>query len=163
MIGERSFLPKGALCLMFRDQPGIEADLTLNFRSYTRDEVAEILHKQVGGWPLEVRRLLSLAGGLNPGVSVKKALEYRELVREKGSGRPNENSLLTVMSNVWGIDRLGLSEPDYGFLRSLRENVDSQGPANLGLLTGLGFISIENEMPSLTPRGLEAINAQEGK
>lgn len=162
LAGERSFLTKGAVCLMSRDEQDIEADLTLKLHSYTRDEVAEILHRRVGGWPLEVRRLLSLAGGLNPGISKTRALEYRNLLREKGSGRPNENSLLSVMADEWGIDRLGLGPKDYEYLRALRDTVDPPAVPNHGLLMGLGLISMKKGMTTLTSRGEEAVNAQEG-
>lgn len=104
----------------------------IRLKPYTRDEVAEIVGRDNRGWSLEVRRLIAMAGRMTPRVAKERAKDLRRILQQDHSGgRPSEALVLGVMTDEWGLDRLGLSEQDHTYLRLL---LDSRGPAGLSNL-----------------------------
>lgn len=130
--------------------------------SYTRDEVAEILRTSIGGWPLEIRRYLALAGRLSPALAMQRATQFREIIKQKSpSGRPSESMLLEAMGD-WGIDRLGLVPSDYETLGSLhRGEQPDVAFEDRSLLERLGLIQQKSGSVRLTGRGREAYSLWE--
>lgn len=108
---------------------------------YTRDDVAEIVGRIYKGWPLEVRRLIAMAGRLTPRIAKERAKDLARILEQDHAGaRPSEALVTDVMLKEWGLDRLGLSQQDHAYLALL---LDSRGPA--GLVNLASRMSLEAE------------------
>jgi DNA sulfur modification protein DndE len=127
---------------------------------YTRDEVAEILRREIGSFPLEVRRYLALAGRLNPGQALERASEFLKWARD-AKRTPSEGLVLELMEKRWQLDRLGLTEEDYSLLASLTTEPGSTPPATLAFLERLQLIRKRGSAWRRTPRGEQALTARE--
>lgn len=117
--------------------------------SYSRDEIARILGRQYGRWPLEVRRMVANASRL----SLNRASELaRHLDAEAAETIPgasmSEAVALAIVRDRWQINRIGLDATD----RRLLERLDSSEPsadldpaerAALPYLADLGLISTD--------------------
>jgi DNA sulfur modification protein DndE len=154
----------GGVLLGARELPRDSSRIDLCLESYTRDEVAEIIKRVMGGWPLEVRRHLALAGRLTPGGSLLLAQEFQAEVRSRGGNvRPSETLLLGIMESKWGIDRLGLTKSDYQTLHGIQEGIisgDDVEQIDSFFFGRLGFIKTIAGGLTLTSRGAEALKAQ---
>lgn len=157
----------GGLLLGASHLPADSTRTDLTFESYTRDEVAEIIRRVMGGWPLEIRRHLALAGRLTPGTALRLAQEFQAEVRTRGANaRPSETLLLAMMEGKWGIDRLGLTQDDYAFLNELATTPISQEGIqqnDLLFMTRLRLIRATGDSVALTDRGAEALRAKEAQ
>jgi len=111
----------------------------------TRDEVAEIVGRIYKGWPLEVRRLVAMAGRLTPRIAKERGRDLaRILEQDHGGSRPSEALVTDVMEKEWGLDRLGLSHQDHAYLKLV---LDSKGPA--GLINLASRMSLEPDQVEL--------------
>lgn len=114
---------------------------------YTRDEVAEIIHRSYRGWGLEVRRLVAMAGRITPRMAKERARSLEMILTQDYSGtRPTEVLVTKIMNDEWGLDRLGLSKTDYGYLRILNSSSQPIGLANLASQMGVEPAQIELEI-----------------
>ena len=140
------------------------SDLALE--SYSRDEIAEVIKRSVGSWPLEVRRHLSLAGRLVPHDALVLAGEFRDAIRSRGNNsRPSETLLLTLMREKWGLDRLGLGQSDYTTLGRIAKNqvvISDLSLRDVFFFSRLGLVRQLRQSVELTSRGREALEAWEG-
>lgn len=135
--------------------PEIELD------PYTRNEIAEILRRQIGGWPLEMRRYLALAGRLNPNLAISKAEEFSNIARSSASARPSEGLLLEVMEREWGMDRLGLKAEDYLFLERVYQGAELSDDIEGTFIERLGLAQIGADGNFyVTRRGRQALDAR---
>lgn len=153
----------GALIVSGREKP-IGQGHELPMSPYTREEVAEILRRAIGSWPLEMRRLLAVAGRLNPSDAVAKANEYFSIAKALGPGAgPSESHLLGVMHEKWGVDGLGLLPSDYAYLQVLpSRGADSEaGHDVVDFLERLGLIRRAAQEVALTERGRLALEAHQ--
>jgi DNA sulfur modification protein DndE len=125
---------------------------------YARDEVAEILRRELGQWPLEIRRLVVLAGRFNPGAALNRMHETLELAKTAGKGgRPSENMLIELMEREWGMDRLGLTDDDYKLLGEVSDGRDSSAEGDRAFVERLGLIRVAGSATTITPRGHEIL------
>lgn len=128
--------------------------------SFTRDEVAEIIRRELGSWPLEFRRYLALAGRLNPAKALDRAKEFFDSVR--ASRRPSEGLLIETMEREWKVDRLGLSEEDYEVLSQLEDGPDNserQNHGSIAFLAAIGLVEDRQGTFRLSARGRDVIEA----
>ncbi len=128
----------------------------IRLQPYTRDEVAEIVGRIYKAWPLEVRRLIAMAGRLTPRIAKERGKDLARILEQDHAGvRPSESLVADVMSAEWGLDRLGLSQQDHTYLRLV---LDSKGPAglqNLASRMSLEPDQVEHEIePFLLALGL---------
>lgn len=156
-------IPGGAVVMTSTSSLKLRATTSLDVAGYARDEISEILRREVGGWPLEVRRLLALVGRLNPGRTLARAQEFSSFIAERStSGRPSETLLFQMMADTWHVDRLGLTERDYQLLTSIGSNenvvMDSE---TLLFFTKAGLID-RSEGIRISSRGRSAIEIQQG-
>lgn len=161
--GVRVRIPGGAIILGSTSPLKIRGAVNLDVTAYARDEISEILRREVGGWPLEVRRLLALIGRLNPGRTLARAEEFSTFIAERStSGRPSETLLFQIMADSWHVDRIGLTEKDYQLLTSIASNesvvMDSE---TLLFLSRAGLIELSDGI-RITTRGRSAIEIQQG-
>jgi Holliday junction DNA helicase RuvB len=113
----------------------------IRLQPYTRDEVAEIVGRIYKGWPLEVRRLIAMAGRITPRIAKERGRDLARILEQDHSGaRPSEALVTEVMEKEWGLDRLGLSQQDHAYLKLV---LDSKGPA--GLVNLASRMSLESE------------------
>jgi DNA sulfur modification protein DndE len=127
---------------------------------YSITEVAEIVGRAIGKWPLEMRKLLAVAGRLNPEVAVTRGRELLEIARDSSQGgRPSEGILIEVMGSRWGMDRLGLTEANYGALDDLAHGqpVCGADSAEMEFLARFGFTRDRGAGAALTERGKEVL------
>jgi len=133
-----------------------DADV-IKLTAYTRDEVAEIIKRELGAWAPEIRKYVALAGRLNPALAVARGREFLDWVRESKKS-PSEGLLLELMQSRWGIDRLGLTPSDYGALGELDSGVTvALAKPDADFLERLGFIRERNLVWELAPRGQQAL------
>jgi hypothetical protein len=156
-------IPGGAVIMGSTSSLKLRAAANLDVAAYGRDEISEILRREVGGWPLEVRRLLALVGRLNPGHTLARAQEFSSFIVERStSGRPSETLLFQMMADTWHVDRIGLTEKDYELLTSIagNENVvmDSE---TLLFFSRAGLIDLSDGI-RISSRGRSAIEIQQG-
>jgi Holliday junction DNA helicase RuvB len=101
----------------------------IRLQPYARDEVAEIIGRLYKGWPIDVRRLLAMAGRMTPRMAKERAKDLARILEQDHAGsRPSEALVIEVMQKEWGLDRLGLSAQDHVYLKLVS---DSRGPAGL--------------------------------
>ena len=156
-------IPGGAVVLGSTRPLKLRGTETLHLAGYARDEIAEILRRELGGWPLEIRRLLGLVGRLNPGRTVGRARAFASYVQEKStSGRPSETLLFQLMNDEWHVDRLGLAASDYELLDSIASGADvALDTETRQFFSKLGLID-DSDGPRITSRGRSAIDIQRG-
>lgn len=122
-----------------------------------RDQVAAALGREFGRMPIEVRRLLAMAGRFD--VAHARDLAARlatEVTAETGSSRISESQAIKVLAG-WGLNRLGMNADDR---RTMKRVLDA-GEAGVAprsirrtsanFLTALGLV-YQDAAPSATPR-----------
>lgn len=120
-----------------------------------RDELAAAVGRRFPRWPTEVRRLVAMAARLDP--SQLDAVAER-VAAECGSSDPNaaigETSVLHLLRDRWGMNRLGLQADDRRVLQELLDDVpiDMSEPA-LPFLEALGLARITGMKAALTTIG----------
>lgn len=113
----------------------------IRLQPYARDDVAEIVGRIYKGWPLEVRRLIAMAGRITPRIAKERGKDLARILEQDHAGaRPSEALVIEVMEKEWGLDRLGLSQQDHAYLKLV---LDSKGPA--GLVNLASRMSLEPE------------------
>lgn len=83
-----------------------------------REVVAAALGKRYGRWPLEVRRLVAMAGRCDIERAMAVAARLAEAV---GPGTMVSEGLAVRQMTSWGLNRLGLANDDRAVLSSLSE------------------------------------------
>ena len=123
---------------------------------YNRDEVAEILGRIYKGWPVEVRRLLAMAGRMTPRIAKERGKDLQRILeQDHGGARPSEALVIEVMEKEWGLDRLGLSPQDHTYLRLAASSKGPSGLANLASRMSLEPEQVEQDIePFLLALGL---------
>jgi hypothetical protein len=129
---------------------------------YTRADIAEILRRETGSWPLEIRRLLAVAGRLNPALALKRAEEYFGIAKRLGAGHgPSESHLLGVMRDHWGVDGLGLLPADYECLGNPGPSTSTRtATGTTDFLERLGLVRRSANELVVTERGRAALEAR---
>jgi Holliday junction DNA helicase RuvB len=128
----------------------------IRLQPYTRDEVAEIVGRIYKGWPIEVRRLVAMAGRITPRMAKERGRDLaRILDQDHGGSRPSEAMVIEVMEKEWGLDRLGLSHQDHAYLKLVLESKGPAGLANLASRMSLEPDQVEQEIePFLLALGM---------
>jgi Holliday junction resolvasome RuvABC ATP-dependent DNA helicase subunit len=157
-VGETAVRVTGGGVVVAASHPVIGQFERLEVAPYARDEVAEILRRQLGQWPLEIRKLIVLAGRFNPGLALAKLQETLDIAKVRGKGgRPSENLLLEIMEDVWGMDRLGLTPADYDYLTEVEGQLPGASAGNPDFLERLGLIRVRDGEVTITNRGNEIL------
>lgn len=128
----------------------------IRLQPYTRDEVGEILRRIYKGWPIDVRRLLAMAGRMTPRIAKERGKDLQRILeQDHAGGRPSETLVIDVMEKEWGLDRLGLSPQDHVYLRLVADSKGPAGLANLASRMSLETDQVEQEIePFLLSLGL---------
>jgi Holliday junction DNA helicase RuvB len=128
----------------------------IRLQPYTRDEVAEILGRIYRGWPIDVRRLLAMAGRMTPRIAKERGKDLQRILEQDHDGvRPSEALVIEVMEKEWGLDRLGLSPQDHTYLKLVADSRGPAGLANLASRMSLEPDQLEQEIePFLLSLGL---------
>jgi Holliday junction DNA helicase RuvB len=128
----------------------------IRLQPYTRDEVAEIVGRIYKPWPLEVRRLIAMAGRLTPRMAKERGKDLARILEQDHAGaRPSEALVTEVMDKEWGLDRLGLSKQDHAYLKLVLESKDPAGLVNLASRMSLEPEQVELDIePFLLALGL---------
>jgi DNA sulfur modification protein DndE len=157
-VGEMAVRVTGGGVVVAASRPVIGPFERLEVAPYARDEVAEILRRQLGQWPLEIRKLIVLAGRFNPGLALAKLQETLDIAKVRGKGgRPSENLLLGIMEADWGMDRLGLTRADYDYLTEIEAVRPGAGGGDPEFLERLGLIRVRDGEVTITNRGTEIL------
>jgi DNA sulfur modification protein DndE len=137
--------------------PGTKA---IELVPYSITEVAEIISRGIGRWPLEMRKYLALAGRFNPGFAIERGRQMLEFARDNSAGgRPSEGLVIELMERQWGMDRLGLTAANYDFLSGLiNEAAEASDDGNEAVfLERLGLVKRRDSAFTLTQRGMEVL------
>ena len=140
-----------------RELAGLEL---VPFLSYSVADIAEVVGRAIGKWPLEMRRLLAIAGRLNPADSIARGRELLQFARDAtAGGRPSEGLLLDVMEKHWGMDRLGMTAANYSFLGDVANGSQpKEESSEATFLERMGFVRWRDDEFSLTDRGREVLD-----
>lgn len=156
--GKRVRSAGGALVVGCRvPMPGFT---NLALSSYSLNEVAEIVARRIGKWPLELRRYLGLAGRLNPQIAIERGEELLEVAHHDPRGRPSEGMLLEMMAHRWGMDRLGLTPRNYATLQELSAGNPTHWTPDeeCSFLVAMGLIRNSHDCWEITNRGKEVLD-----
>ncbi len=146
--------------LVFGASHPLPATQAIELVAYSITDVAEIISRAIGKWPLEMRKYLAIAGRFNPGLAIERGRQMLEFARDNSAGgRPSEGLVIELMERQWGMDRLGLTAANYDFLAGTVNDTAEAGKHDdeAVFLERIGLVKRSDSRFSLTERGMEVL------
>lgn len=124
-----------------------------------RERVAAVVGRRHGRWPLEVRRLIAMAGRLSEDRALAVAAELEVFASNLGVGSGVSEGVALDFIQSKNLNRLGLNADDRRFLREVSdaggrlpyEGLRDRDTASLEFLEAVGLIEAPDRFVGLSP------------